>query len=222
MNYDPSIFDGKQTVVEQLEALKGEYKKAVDTLNAGPTVEQLEAKINGSETVVVDIDEAGTALEVHLDADVTNKIDRAILQPVAAVAEDSVAVVTPSRDVNYVPVSGLGGGGGKLYKHFIRFTVGGSDSFTGVLLSTQSAAYTDKTFRTFGGYGQLIAPTTGNLSTVSNVWMGTYLVGGTTEDALTGGTNIDMTVIAFTYSFELTSGYVSGAITTFADTVSEI
>lgn len=86
----------------------GELKAEPAELN----VDELAELIEGSETVVVDVNEEGTALEVHLDASVTSKINRALLQPVSAPTEDSVVVVTPQNGQSVVPVSELGGGSG--------------------------------------------------------------------------------------------------------------
>lgn len=79
----------------------------------------LSDKIKGSESIIVDIAEDGQTLEVHIDSEVMQKIERAILIPVSPVTENSVPVVTPTNEVNYTPVSELGGGGGgtKLYQH---------------------------------------------------------------------------------------------------------
>ena len=65
--------------------------------------------IEGSDSIVVDLNEEGTALEVHLDASVTSKLDRALLQPVSAPTEDSVVVVTPQNGQSVVPVSEIAG-----------------------------------------------------------------------------------------------------------------
>lgn len=67
--------------------------------------------IKGSDTVVVDIAEDGKTLEIHLDGDVLNKLDRAVLIPVGNIQEDSVPVVSPNKEVTYKKLSELGGGG---------------------------------------------------------------------------------------------------------------
>lgn len=118
MNYDPSIYDGKHTVLQQLEALKKQYKVAVDTINTFPTVEQLEPKIEGSETVVVDVNEAGTALEIHLDASVVSELGRALKTPMAPPSETQVVVIEPNGSQANIPLSSVGGG--KLYYHHIN------------------------------------------------------------------------------------------------------
>jgi hypothetical protein len=120
MNYDPTIYDGKHTVLQQLEALKKQYKEAVDTINTFPTVEQLEPKIEGSETVVVDVNEAGTALEVHLDAEVVSDINRSLKTPVANPSEKVLVAIGTDGAQENIPVSKVGGG--KLYLHTITIS----------------------------------------------------------------------------------------------------
>ena len=80
------------------------------------------AKLEGSETVVVDVNEAGTALEVHIDALVMQKINRALLAPVSAPAERSVVAVDTNNSEVLIPVSQLGGGGGggAVYRHVVE------------------------------------------------------------------------------------------------------
>lgn len=82
------------------------------------TAEKLFDIIKGSETVVVDISEDGTTLEVHLDADVINKLDRALLTPVSPPAEPAAVVINTAGAQELKPLSEIGGGGG-LYKHRI-------------------------------------------------------------------------------------------------------
>lgn len=73
----------------------------------GATVAELAEKIEGSETIVIDENEAGTALEVHLDAEVVNKIDRAILTPTSAPQADRIPYIDfISNAVKYANLSG--------------------------------------------------------------------------------------------------------------------
>lgn len=65
--------------------------------------EDIAGLLEGSETVVVDLNEAGNAIEIHLDGDIVNKIDRAILQPISNPIEDSVPVVGDNGVVTYKP-----------------------------------------------------------------------------------------------------------------------
>lgn len=74
--------------------------------------------IEGSDTVIVDINENNTALEVHLDAQVVADISKGIKTPMSPPSEPSVPVVGENNAVSYEPLSQLGGGT-KLYKHRI-------------------------------------------------------------------------------------------------------
>ena len=103
----------------------------------------------GSDTVVVDINEAGDKIEIHLDGEVIDKLNRAILQPVNAVSEDSVPVVSPNRDVTYKPLSEIGGGGTKLYAHTIDFRSSETDKEARtayLLITTYPNQLTPETF----------------------------------------------------------------------------
>lgn len=78
----------------------------------------------GSDTIVVDLSEDSQHIEIHLDADVVNKIERAILTPMQAPTEDSVPVVGQGNAVRYEPLSSLGGGGTSSYLHHIAYDSG--------------------------------------------------------------------------------------------------
>ena len=75
----------------------------------------------GSDTVVVDLNEAGDKIEIHLDGDVLAKLDRAVLTPTQAPAESEVPVLGVNNTISWEPVSSFVGGG-KLYAHKIRFS----------------------------------------------------------------------------------------------------
>lgn len=113
------------------------YSDAVDiSVLTNVTVEQLFDKIKGSDTVIVDVNEAGDALEIHLDADVINKLNRAFLMPVTPVTEESVPSVLPTGAQGLIPVSELGGGGGggggTLYRHCATVNFYNTDNTKGV------------------------------------------------------------------------------------------
>lgn len=67
------------------------------TTSAEVNVDTLAELIEGSETVVVDVNEEGTALEVHLDGSVTSKVDRALLLPVSAPTETVFVSILPNN-----------------------------------------------------------------------------------------------------------------------------
>lgn len=171
--YDPSVYDGKHTVLEQLEQTKTYLKQAnalidettrlatsadakanqaVSTANEAKTTaeqatvtandassaasqalniihqgsvldyvpaEALAEKIEGSETVVVDVNEAGDSVEIHLDASVVADLSKSVKTPVSTPSVDEVPVLKNNGAVEWTPVTEVGGG--KLYLHKINF-----------------------------------------------------------------------------------------------------
>lgn len=105
----------------------------------GATVAELAEKIEGSETIVIDENEAGTALEVRLDAEVVNKIDRAILTPTAGSNVNRLPYIDSTKTVKYALLNGNVGisngrlmaqteGKGSLFLHTFKFILnGGAD-----------------------------------------------------------------------------------------------
>ena len=61
----------------------------------------------GSETIIVGVNEAGTKIKINLNSDVANKIERSILLPVNALSQDCVPVVSPNKSVTYTPIDRL-------------------------------------------------------------------------------------------------------------------
>ena len=104
------------------------------TTSAEVNVDTLAELIEGSESVVVDVNEEGTALEVHLDGSITSKINRALLQPLSAPTEDSVVIVTPQNGQSVVPLSQIGGSDS--YIVFLNDYIGSTIAQTGNQAST--------------------------------------------------------------------------------------
>lgn len=117
----PSIFDDKYSVLSQLEEVK---KIATSIL-----------PLEGSDTIVVDTNEAGTAQEVRLDAEVVSNIERSLKTPTSApTATQLVGVDTGNAQQmieigsglafveNVLYASGSSTGSGK-YLHIIKFVV---------------------------------------------------------------------------------------------------
>lgn len=99
--------------------------------------------VEGSDTVVIDVSEDGEHLEVHLDAGVVQKIERAILLPVSAPTQEVVPVVGTNNAVSYKAYNAGGSGGGTtLYKHEACYPAisGGGLWFT--TISTTKDPYT--------------------------------------------------------------------------------
>lgn len=99
-----------------------DFTKDFNPETAKIDVYTLSELIEGSETIVVDINEQETALEVHLDGEILAKIDRAILTPITTSSEEQVPVVQ-NGGVTYKPLSEIGGGGSRFYVHNIIMNV---------------------------------------------------------------------------------------------------
>ncbi len=77
----------------------------------------LKKVIEGSDTVVVDVNEAGTALEIHADYEnIVKPLERALKKPVSNPAETVLAGVDARGEQVLLPVSSVGGGT-KIYKY---------------------------------------------------------------------------------------------------------
>lgn len=93
--------------------------------------------LKGSESIVIDVDESGDFIEIHLDADIAAKLGRVLVTPMSAPASISLVAVDTSNAQTMLTLgdglsvsggvlsaSGGGGGGGtKLYEH--TYTING-------------------------------------------------------------------------------------------------
>lgn len=94
--------------------------------------------LKGSESIVIDVDESGDFIDIHLDADIAAKLGRVLVTPMSAPASISLVAVDNSNaqtmltlgeglSVSGGVLSASGGGGGatnKLYLHHITFDNG--------------------------------------------------------------------------------------------------
>lgn len=71
-------------------------------------IEYLSELFEGSESIIVDVNEDNNAIEIHLDGTMLSKIDRAILTPLSNPQVDSVPVVSPTGAYRYEPYSAGG------------------------------------------------------------------------------------------------------------------
>ena len=135
----------------------------------------------GSETVVVDVNEQDQKIEIHLDSEVVKQLGRAILKPLNAPTEDSVPIVTETNDVDYVPLSQIGGGM-KLYLHKLFFPTPSESLY---IISTKSEPFTNPAmlYARFNSYNTDIirfwadsqtALTGGNVLDVAKIDVGEY------------------------------------------------
>lgn len=112
-----------------IEELRRELYDLINTKSSGEiNVYSLADLIEGSESVVVDINEEGNALEVHLDADVIGKIENSLQVPKTRPSTQELVGIDTTGGQNRITVGeGLtienGGmkvsGGTTIYKHVL-------------------------------------------------------------------------------------------------------
>ena len=109
----------------------------------------------GSESIVIDVDESGDFVEIHLDADIAAKLGRVLVTPMSAPASTSLVAVDNTNAQTMLTVgdgltieggalkaTGGGGGASGLYKHNISIAT----ALTSVdveIVNTRQAPYTD-------------------------------------------------------------------------------
>lgn len=129
-----------------------ETKVDLSSLKYEVDVFDLAEKLEGSDTVVVDINEAGNKVEIHLDSEVVAKIDRALLMPVSAPIEFELVGINEQKEQVRVKLgSGVSynaetqtiessiDGGTKLYRHMVGYGVM-------EIISTRNEQYTVSDF----------------------------------------------------------------------------
>lgn len=79
--------------------------KRVLALENEITPENLVEKFEGTDTVIVDLNENDDKIEIHLDGDIINKIDRALLLPVSQLGYSSVPIVNDGNNLTYKKIS---------------------------------------------------------------------------------------------------------------------
>ena len=89
--------------------------------------------IVGSDTIVVDLDEQGEKVEIHIDAEITNKLARTLVTPLSVHRETEIVAVDNTNSQTMLAIGdGLtiengalkasGGTGATIYRHNILFT----------------------------------------------------------------------------------------------------
>lgn len=119
--------------------------------------------LKGSETIIVDVSEDGNFIIFRLDADIVNKLSRALLIPSAVSETPQIPVIINGGQESATLGDGLsyengvltasgGGGGGELYLHAIRgeYTLNMWNSYFSVNIYNNSATpFTKATFDNF-------------------------------------------------------------------------
>lgn len=81
------------------------------------TAELLQGLIDGSETVVVDLNESGDKLEIHLDYEVIQKLDRSVLTPLSIPQIPKLPVLGVNGAVEWEDITGFISK--QMYKHTV-------------------------------------------------------------------------------------------------------
>ena len=118
--------------------------------------------ITGSDTVVVDLAEDGAHANIHLDADIKNKLDKALITPTSTpIATEIVAVDNTNSQKMLAIGDGLsvengilkasGGSSNKLYKHFIHFSKTGANEnkFTIVIVNNSQTTFDETSLKAY-------------------------------------------------------------------------
>ena len=93
------IADSVQLVYEDENGVIVEYNANITANNEGinGTINIL-LPIKGSESVVVDVSEDNTAIQIHLDAEILQNIERALKIPVGTIPATELVAVTSSKE----------------------------------------------------------------------------------------------------------------------------
>lgn len=107
--------------------------------------------LKGSESIVIDVDESGEFIDIHLDADIAAKLGRVLLTPMSAPASVSLVAVDTSNAQTMLTLGdglsvengvlsasggGSGGSGTSLYLHTMNFSSGTPSSI--IAINTKS------------------------------------------------------------------------------------
>lgn len=146
----------RETTNDDIGTVETFYEAQADELSG----ETLSPYFDSSESVTKSLNESGN-IEFSVNADIVQKVERAILTPVDTPSEDVVPVVDSTNVVSYKPLSeigggGGGGGGGKTLKE-ITFTNHND-------LKTWAFANYTKIYKVSIAQGGVVAVTTNNYS----------------------------------------------------------
>lgn len=60
--------------------------------------------VKGSESIVIDVDESGTFFDIHLDADIVEKLSRVLVKPMSAPQSVAIVGITPSNTQTLITI----------------------------------------------------------------------------------------------------------------------
>lgn len=124
----------------------------------------------GSESIVIDVDESGQFIDIHLDADIVAKLARVLLTPMAAPSSIALVAVDPTNSQKMLELgdglsvdengkltaSGGGSGGSGLFVHTITFATA-MESFVISCVNENPTPYTNLR-EALSAYGVLYLP----------------------------------------------------------------
>ena len=150
-----SFDGGNSSLIARAEFNDNKFSEStvdLSSLKYDLDVYDLAEKLEGSDTIVVDINEDGDKVEIHLDSDVVAKIDRALLMPVSAPTEFELVGINEQKeqvrvklgegveyDAETQTIKANGSGGTKLYRHMVGYG-------TMEIISTRKEKYTVSEF----------------------------------------------------------------------------
>lgn len=186
---------------------------------------EIEVPLEGTDDVIVDIDEANLMINVHLDAATRTKIGKALVLPAEAPANVALVGVGTNNVQTMLSVGeGLtvdgstlkasGGGGTKLYRHDIYVTLANTMSaYTAgeILLTFSLLSFTNASFATLTDALIEVRRQYGGLygNDVGCPCAGSWYKGQTTEDT---AQNVVFWLVGLTAEENGTGGYISGVI----------
>lgn len=133
-------------------------------IGQGVTIEQIQNLIKGSDTVIFDLDETNTKLEIRLDNDIINKLARALLLPVSSLGQKALVGIDHTNsqamfkfgdglevDGSTSPytIKASGGSEVKTYRHKLKFDYTFNDfplSFYSEIFTTSPIPFTIQNF----------------------------------------------------------------------------
>lgn len=113
----------RETTNDDIGTVETFYEAQADELSG----EALSPYFESSESVTKSLNEGGN-IEFSVNADIVQKVERAILTPADAPSEDVVPVVDSTNAVSYKPLSEIGGGGGGETQIVLETPIGTSET----------------------------------------------------------------------------------------------
>lgn len=173
--------------------------------------------LKGSESIVIDVDESGDFIDIHLDADIAAKLGRVLVSPMSAPTSISLVAVDTSNaqsmlalgdglSVSGGVLSASSGGGSSFYRHniFVQLTNTFSAYTAGSI--TLKLSLVTKSETPFSNLTEVLTEVKRQYVDVDCPTNGSSYTGNTDE----GNTNANCYLIGLKPFDSLTGGYLSG------------